>query len=151
MKKYFQSKITELFLCYFIVTMAMFLLFQYHTGNYMEIATNSEAYITYMAGLFLFYIYLSFQNNKALLGYLKKNNHDLYKDVAIGSTFSKTIHRYFPIFLMVTLYLPEVNIFKMNYPTWFYIIMIVQLILLGITIRFTKKIVRYEEKMEVRI
>lgn len=151
MKKYFQSKIAELVICYFIVTLAMFLLFQYHTGNYMEIAQNSETYITYIAGLFLFYIYLSFQNNKQLLGYLKLNKHDLYKDVPIGSAFSKTIHRYFPIFLMVTLYLPEVNIFRLPYPTWFYTIMIVQLVLLGVTISFTKKIVRYEEKMEVRI
>lgn len=151
MKKYFQSKIAELILCYFIVMMAMFLLFQYHTGNYMEIAENSETYITYMVGLFLFYIYLSFQNNKLLLGYLKKNRHDLYKDVTVGSAFSKTIHRYFPIFLMVTLYLPEVNIFKMHYPTWFYTIMTVQLILLGIAISFTRKIVHFEEKMEVRI
>jgi hypothetical protein len=141
-EKYFKAKIFEFILLYIIIFLAMSMYFNYRIGNFQDIATNADEYTTYALGLFLFYIYLCIINRKTILQYQKVTGKIMYNELKIGNKIQKSIHRYLAIFLFIVMTMVEINFKGLSYIIWFYMLLIIQTILLLIAIRYSMKVSR---------
>lgn len=141
MREYFRARRIELVICYLVVFMAMCLLFQIKNNNFQEIAENNSTYLTYALGLFSVYIYFSFQTRKIQISFIKRKKYDLYMKIKTNKILL-LLYRYYPIVMLITLFLPEITLSYLSVNVWFYIVLLIQFIFTIYCILFSNKMIR---------